>query len=70
MKKFMKTRSIFFLYSAEKVQKSGSYRLMGVTHHRGAGDGGHYWAIVRSSNHWYIIDDLNTKKCDPFIIEK
>lgn len=37
---------------------------MGITHHRGALDGGHYWASVRASNSWYIIDDLNVKKCE------
>ena len=46
----------------DKMQKSGIYRLQGLVNHRGATDGGHYWALVRDMHSWFSIDDAVVSK--------
>lgn len=43
--------------SEESTGRSVEYRLMGVIHHLGSLNRGHYYAQVRIKDEWYEMDD-------------
>lgn len=48
----------FNMISGDKLsQKYANYTLKSVVCHRGAIDGGHYWAMIKEYGQWYKIDD-------------
>lgn len=40
------------------------YHLQGVVLHRGAIEGGHYWAHVKDGINWYSVDDQKVELLD------
>jgi ubiquitin C-terminal hydrolase len=48
------------------IHENCSYNLMAIGCHVGSYNGGHYYAICKNNENWYIYDDNNCTKLDEF----
>lgn len=54
--------NFYFIQGDKLSQKYANYTLKSVVCHRGAVDGGHYWAIIKEFGQWYEINDEKVTK--------
>ena len=58
-----------FIYITEDSSMI-KYELFGVIEHTGTQKSGHYFAYIKHSNDWYLVDDKVVKRVDLEEVEK